>query len=275
MQTAVGDSTLFRFDGLDVFPLIHAVTTRDLSLPGDGDINLAGRLSLDEATANRRVWADLLGIDASALVAGRQVHGTHVQAVDDRHRGHGAVRIEDAIPQTDALITRTPGLPLIIYTADCVPVLVYDPEEHALGLAHAGWRGTVGNIAGAVVAAMSAEFGSRPENLIVRLGPSIGPCCYEVGDEVIDAWRASGVDRCIEAIQPKEPRAHLDLWRANGLAFEAAGVPADHVEHSGICTRCHAERYFSRRAAQGHRGLFATIAQLQPRAQRGDVQDDD
>jgi purine-nucleoside/S-methyl-5'-thioadenosine phosphorylase / adenosine deaminase len=275
MQTAVGDSTLFRFDDLDHFPLVQAVTTRNCSMPGDGDINIAGRLPLDEAIANRRVWADLIGIDASELVAGRQVHGTHVHVVDEQHRGLGALRIEDAIPQTDALITRTPGLPLTIYTADCVPVLVYDPVEHALGLAHAGWRGTVGNIAGAVVAAMRAEFGSQPANLIVRLGPSIGPCCYEVGDEVIDAWRASGVDHCTDAIQPKDPRAHLDLWRANSLAFEAAGVLAGHVETSGICTRCHAERFFSRRAGQGHRGLFATIAQLQPRPHGGDVQDDD
>jgi YfiH family protein len=275
MQTAVGDSTLFRFDGLDQFPLIQGVTTRDPALPGDGDINIAGRLPREDAIANRRAWSQLIGIDATALVSGRQVHGTQVQLVDDSHRGRGAVQIDDAIPQTDALITRTPGLPLIIYTADCVPVLVYDPVEHALGLAHAGWRGTVGNIAGAVVAAMSAAFGSQPANLIVKLGPSIGPCCYEVGDEVIDAWRTSGIDRFADAIQPKEPRAHLDLWLANGLAFEAAGVPADQVEPSGICTRCQAERYFSRRAGQGHRGLFATIAQLQPRTQGGDVQDDD
>ncbi len=274
MQTAVGDSTLFRFDGLARYPLIHAVTTRDPRLPGDGDINIAGRLPCDVAIANRRAWADLIGIDSTALVAGRQIHGTNVRAVDDHHRGFGAVQIEDAIPQSDALITRTIGLPLIIYTADCVPVLLYDPIEHALGLAHAGWRGTVGNIAGEVVAAMQAEFGTRPENLVVKLGPSIGPCCYEVGDEVIDAWRSSGIVQWSEAIVPKEPRAHLDLWRANELAFEAAGVPADHVEHSGICTCCHAKRYFSRRAAQGHRGLFATIAQLQPRPDGGGVQDD-
>jgi hypothetical protein len=275
MQTAVGDSTLFRFDGLDRYPLIHGVTTRDPALPGEGDINVAGRLPLAEARTNRRVWADLIGVDANALVSGRQVHGAHVEVVDDRHRGLGALRIEDAIPQTDALITRTPGIPLIIYTADCVPVLIYDPVEHALGLAHAGWRGTVGNIAGAVVAAMNSEFGSRPESLIVKLGPSIGPCCYEVGDEVIDAWRASGVERFAEAIEPREPRAHLDLWRANSLAFEAAGVPADHVRHAGVCTCCHADRYFSRRAGQGHRGLFATIAQLRVRPHGGGVQDDD
>ncbi|HVX30885.1 MAG TPA: laccase domain-containing protein, partial [Nitrolancea sp.] len=97
---------------------------------------------------------------------------------------------------------------------------------------------------------------------------------YEVGDEVIDAWRVSGIERAAEAIRPKEPRSHLDLWRANGLAFEAAGVPSDQIEHSGICTRCQAERFFSRRAGLGHRGLFATIAQLRRRVHGGDVQYD-
>jgi YfiH family protein len=275
MQTAVGDSTLFRFQGLERFPLIHAVTTRVPEMPGEGDINIAGRIPREDAIANRHAWAESIGIDANALVSGRQVHGTRVQLVDGAHCGRGAADIEDAIPQTDGLITRIPGVPLIIYTADCVPVLVYDPVEHALGLAHAGWRGTVGNIAGAIVSAMHAEFGSQPANLIVRLGPSIGPCCYEVGDEVIDAWRSSGIERFGEAIQPKEPRAHLDLWRANSLAFEMVGVPATQVEASGICTRCHADRFFSRRAGVGHRGLFATIAQLQPRPHGGDVQNDD
>jgi hypothetical protein len=245
--------------------LIHAVTTRDAELPGEGDINIAGRLPLDEALSNRRSWAQLICVDAEALVCGRQVHGVEVQLVDERHRGLGATTIETALPQTDALITQTPNLPLMIYTADCVPVIVYDPVQHALGLGHAGWRGTVGNIAGNLVAAMQGKIGSDPADLIVKLGPSIGPCCYEVGDEVIDAWRSSGLDPDLVAVRPVVPRAHLDLWAGNRLAFEAAGVPSHQIEQSGICTRCHADRFFSRRAGRGHRGLFATIAQLTPK----------
>jgi YfiH family protein len=146
-----------------------------------------------------------------------------------------------------------------------VPAIVYDPVQHAFGLAHAGWRGTVGNIAGKLVAAMSAEFGSNPADLVVKLGPSIGPCCYEVGDEVISAWLESELDPACAAVRPASPRAHLDLWHANSLAFEASGVPANQIEHAGLCTRCQADRFFSRRAGQGHRGLFATIGQLRPR----------
>jgi polyphenol oxidase len=263
MDVTLESRTAYQFDSLAGFPLIHGVTTRDPGLPGEGDMNIAGRLPIDEARANRRTWSNAIGVDADALVCGRQVHGIRVRLVDERHRGLGARIIDDALPQTDALITRSPNLPLMIYTADCVPVIAYDPVQHALGLAHAGWRGTVGNIAGQLVAAMRAEFGSVPSDLIVKLGPSIGPCCYEVGDEVISAWHDSGLDPESAAIRPANPRSHLDLWRANSLAFEASGVLADHIEHSGLCTRCHADRFFSRRAGHGHRGLFATIGQLQ------------
>ncbi|HVB64239.1 MAG TPA: peptidoglycan editing factor PgeF [Nitrolancea sp.] len=262
MDATQGSRTPFRFDSLAGFPLIHGVTTRDLELPGEGDMNIAGRLPITEALTNRHTWSSAIGVNADALVCGRQVHGINVRVVDERHRGLGARDIEEALPQTDALITQSSNLPLMVYTADCVPVIAYDPVRHALGLAHAGWRGTVGNIAGQLVAAMAAEFGSDPVDLIVKLGPSIGPCCYEVGDEVISAWSKSGLDPHSDAIRSADPRSHLDLWRANSLALEASGVPSAHIEHSGLCTRCHADRFFSRRAGQGHRGLFATIGQL-------------
>jgi len=266
MEVTLESSAVYQFADLFDYPLIHGVTTRDLSLPGDGDVNIAGRLPLEDAFGNRRNWSLLLGVDAESLVCGRQVHGNTIQLVDERHRGCGADDIATALPATDGIITRTPRLPLMIFTADCVPVIVYDPVQHALGLAHAGWRGTVANIGGGMVAAMNAAFGSQPADLIVKLGPSIGPCCYEVGDEVISAWLDSGIERAIEAVKPAIPRAHLDLWSANRLAFESAGVRSDKIEHSGLCTRCHADRFFSRRAGQGHRGLFGTIAELKPRA---------
>ena len=265
MEATLESTAVYQFDSLSTFPLLHGVTTRDPLLPGDGDVNIAGRLPLDDALANRRAWSDAIGVDAEALVTGRQVHGYAVRLVDEQHRGLGALDIAAAIPKTDALITRSPNLPLMIYTADCVPVVVYDPVQHALGLAHAGWRGTVGNIAGNLVASMRAEFGSDPADLCVGLGPSIGPCCYEVGDEVIAAWFASRLDSEALAVRTASPRAYLDLWRANSLAFEAAGVRSDKIEYSNLCTRCHADRFFSRRAGQGHRGLFATIGQLKPR----------
>ncbi len=261
-QQPMTSLSIFQFTRLSRLPIVHGVTTRAEMLPGDGDINVAGRLPREDALANRCAWAEEIGVDASTIVTGRQIHGNHVRIVDETHAGCGSQSIEDALPETDALITRSVGLPLLVYTADCVPAIIYDPVEHALGVAHAGWRGTVSNIAGALVSEMVREFGSNPSNLVVGIGPSIGPCCYEVGQEVIDAWAALGLDQSGQAIRQVDSRYHLDLWRANELEFEAAGVASANIEASGICTQCQADRYFSRRAANGHRGLFATIAAL-------------
>ncbi|MGA7671127.1 MAG: peptidoglycan editing factor PgeF [Nitrolancea sp.] len=255
---------IFRFDRLSQFPLRHGITGRHAAMPGDGDVNIAGRIEREQALGNRIAWAEEIGIEAESIVSGRQVHGSRVEVVDGSHRGCGAAFIDDAIPSTDALVTRTVSLPLLVYTADCVPLIAYDPSKHALGVAHAGWRGTVANVAGALVETMHDAFASNPADLIVGIGPSIGPCCYEVGDEVIDAWRESGIARLENAISKSNDRPHLDLWRANELALERVGVPLDHIEHAGICTRCESDRYFSRRAGVGHRGLFATIAALAP-----------
>lgn len=262
---ATNASSVFQFRRLSQFPLAHGVTSRDLALPGDGDINIAGRLSRSDAVANRRVWAAAIGIDADSLVTGRQVHGNRVRVVDQSDAGRGAEAIDTALPETDALITRTVDLPLMVYTADCVPLIVYDPVKHALGVAHAGWRGTVSVVAYELVQTMHREFGSDAGNLFAGIGPSIGPCCYEVGGEVIDAWANTGLDRDRTAVVCAGNRHHLDLWRANQLALQAAGILADQIEVSRICTSCSSDRYFSRRAANGHRGLFATIAALRKR----------
>ena len=255
---------IFQFQSFMRHPLVHGVTGRHPSMPGEGDVNIAGRIQREDALANRASWAEGIGVDASAIVTGRQVHGNGVQIVDETHAGRGAAFIDDAIPATDALVTRSVGLPLLVYTADCVPIIVYDPSTHSLGVAHAGWRGTVSNVAGALVETMSDAFGSVPNELIVGIGPSIGPCCYEVGDEVVEAWQSLGVERCDDAVIRNGDRVHLDLWRANELIFERAGVPLEHIERSELCTRCESDRYFSRRAGVGHRGLFATIAALKP-----------
>jgi YfiH family protein len=267
-ERVISDQTttlpLYRFDRLSNAPITHGITTRVSTLPGDGDVNVAGRLPVEDARANRAAWCAEIGVDPIAIVSGRQVHGNRVQLVDAGDAGRGACSIEDAIPGTDALITQATGLPLLVYTADCVPAIIYDTTKHALGLAHAGWRGTVSNIAAAVVEAMKFEFGCDPSDLIVSLGPSIGPCCYEVGDEVIDAWRSLGVDQREDAVvSPAGERRNLDLWRANVLLFCAAGVPRDRIDVAGICTCCESDRFFSRRAGNGHRGLFATVAALE------------
>jgi YfiH family protein len=163
------------------------------------------------------------------------------------------------------MITDSPEVGLGVVVADCVPVLLYDTRRHALGLAHAGWRGTVGLIARETLQAMRAAFGSDPADVAAGIGPSIGPCCYEVGDEVIEAWRAAGVANANHAVVSRHTRYHFDLWTANRLVLVECGVPRRRIEDSALCTRCHRDRLFSYRAAReglarGGRMMF--VAQL-------------
>jgi YfiH family protein len=187
-----------------------------------------------------------------------------VATLPDRRRGQPP-RF-DAFPATDAIVTDVPAVAPGVFVADCVPLLLYDPRQHALGVVHAGWRGTVALIAAAAVARMTEAFGTRPAELLAGIGPSIGPCCYEVGDEVIAAWRAADVERAEAAVSRPESY-HFDLWMANRLALERAGVPRRRIEWSGRCVRCERERFFSYRAAsQGLAapGRMLLAAQLLP-----------
>ncbi len=258
-------TSIFRFERLADYPVIHGVTSRDSDLPGDGDINIAGRLPREHAIQNRARWCEVIGVDSARIVTGRQAHGDRVRIVDRSDMGRGALSIEEAIPGTDALATREIGVPLMIYTADCVPIVLYDPNEHVVGLAHAGWRGTVKNVAGALVREMAQAFDANPADFRAYIGPSIGSCCYEVGEEVVGAWNATDVPDHMSAVSQPRERYHFDLWRANTLELRSAGVRTENIELAGICTKCHADQYFSRRAGNGHRGLFATIVELRPR----------
>jgi len=132
---------------------------------------------------------------------------------------------------------------------------------------HAGWRGTVADVVGATIRTMQERLGCDPRDLIAGLGPSIGPCCYEVGDEVIEAWRATELDPDGLAVRRDGCRTIFDLWRANWTALVAAGVPADQIEVAGVCTRCNADRFFShrsRRVTGAPPASFAAVIALVP-----------
>lgn len=159
---------------------------------------------------------------------------------------------------TDALITDTPGLPLCVIMADCVPVLLYDPEHHALGLIHAGWPGTVARLASTTVRAMTDRFGSDPQAIIAAIGPSIGPDEYEVGEDVIEQALAAYEDAPILRPLPGG-KALFDLWAANAFDLRSAGVTR--VEVAGISTARHLDEFYSWRVARDT-GRFATVAML-------------
>jgi YfiH family protein len=164
--------------------------------------------------------------------------------------GSGAQDFANTIADTDALITKIPDVPLLLFYADCVPVLLADVETGAVGLAHAGWRGTVANIGAKTLAAMVEAFGSKPENILAAIGPSIGACCYEVDDFVRD--QASGYE---EFFAPKGGgKYQLDLWGMNAKQLQEAGVPADNIVVAEVCTNDNVDLFCSYRAEQGSTG---------------------
>jgi hypothetical protein len=217
----------------------------------------------------RRIYAHL-GLAASQVVTPWQVHSNRIAVVS----GHNAGQV---VPNTDGLVTATPGLALLLRFADCQPILLYDPEHHALGLVHAGWRGVAQGIAIRAVEAMQASFATRPAVLVAGLGPAIGPCCYVVGDEVAAAmgyalpdWRRVmqplPAPSDVEGV-PEESSGAGTLWRfdlpaANAQQLAAAGVRARRMEQAGLCTACHNDEFFSHRADLGQTGRFAAVACL-------------
>jgi polyphenol oxidase len=207
---------------------------------------------------NQQLLAAALEIDPAAIVRCRQTHGTRVAKVDAGDAGQWH---EDC----DALITDEPHLPLMLLFADCVPLVLYDSVQHALGICHAGWRGTINGAAAITLWAMQAAYNTDPATVRAALGPSIGPASYQVGPEVADLALAKLPDAENLLRFPHGPTVnpHFDLWQANVNQLMAAGVPPAQIEVSGIDTAQTTTDFFSHRAEQGRCGLFGMVAWLE------------
>ncbi len=207
-----------------------------------------------EAVVQRRASiAGALGFDLAAWTCGEQVHGHHVAVVRREDAGRGGKSRSAALPDTDALITDEPDLLLVQFFADCVPLYFYDPANGAIGLAHAGWKGTVADIAGQTIARMAETYGSKPADLFGAVGPSIGSCCYEVGEDVIR--RALPLDERGSALVPTSGgKARLDLKELNRQLMIKAGILPSRIEMSTWCTGCRTDLFFSYRVEKGSAG---------------------
>jgi YfiH family protein len=161
--------------------------------------------------------------------------------------------------RTDAVVSKVRGLHFLLTFADCVPILFFDRRRGVIGAAHAGWRGTALNIAAAVVHTMHAAFGTEPRDLAVAIGPSIGPCCYAVGTEVMTTFQARGTHPVMAAAGEC---ARLDLWATNEGQLVKCGVPPRSIENLRLCTSCQVSTFFSHRAEQGRTGRFALCVGL-------------
>lgn len=217
---------------------------------------------VENVRANRALACAALGINPYHMVAGEQVHGDRIEVVGLQELGRGALSYEESLPGTDALVTGTPGVPLSSYYADCVPVFLLDPVNKVAALVHAGWKGTVLKIGQKTVQLMESVFSTNPAQCLAGIGPSIGPCCYEVGMEVIEAFR--GVfPYWKDMARPVSPgKWRLNLWEANRRALLDAGLEDRNMSVACICTSCHNHIFFSYRAQGGISGRMASILML-------------
>lgn len=249
----------YQFDQWRATPgLIHGIFTRlgGVSHPPWASLNVGSTVGDDPQAVehNARLMHEALELDRERAVTVWQVHGCDTVVATERPADRRW------LAQADAIITNQIGLPINMRFADCVPILLYDPVHHAIGLAHAGWRGTVAGVVRSALDTMRSTFGTQPEQVQAAIGPSIGPDRYQVGEEVVTAVQSAFGTTDDLVRRAEDGSAYLDLWAANRLALERAGV--QQIEVSGICTATHTDEFFSHRAEHGKTGRFGAVMAL-------------
>lgn len=253
----------FTFNMLDAPNVVHAVLTRHGGTspqPWDS-LNLGGTVGDDPLRVldNRQRALDGLGLAYDSIYDVYQVHGSEVvctRSPRPPERPH---------LKADAILTDQPGVTLLMRFADCVPVFLFDPVHKVVGLAHAGWQGTLKRTAASAVQTMQEQYGSRPADILAGIGPSIGPHHYPVGAEVArQVEEVFGADsRNLLHFgygEEQTNRVKFDLWSANQLVLHQVGV--NQIEISGLCTACHTQDWYSHRAEQGRTGRFGAVIAL-------------
>ncbi|EEQ61646.1 conserved hypothetical protein, YfiH family [Clostridiales bacterium 1_7_47FAA] len=208
--------------------------------------------------------ADALGVERDRMVVSYQTHTTNVRRVTREDEGKGVIRERD-YRDVDGLITDVPGITLVTFYADCVPLYLVDQAHRAIGLSHSGWRGTVKRMGQVTMDAMKEAFGTRPEDLTVCIGPSICRDCFEVGEEVAEAFAEAFDARYRDELYSangKPGKYQLDLWKANEIIFREAGVPKEQIHTTNICTMCNSDYLFSHRRVGEERGNLAAFLSI-------------
>lgn len=248
----------YSFSSLDLPEITHAVFTRRGGVSGSpwSTLNLGGTVGDDpqHVAENRCRAFQAVGRSPDTLYDVWQVHSAKVVRVTS------PLASSEDIIKADAMVTDQTGVTLFMRFADCVPVLFYDPVRGVLGMAHAGWQGTVRKVARATVEAMGEHYGSRPKDIIAGIGPSIGPDHYEIGPDVIDEVERAFPAESSTLLHSDGDAVKLDLWEANRLTLRQAGVTK--IEVSQICTACNLDDWFSHRAENGSTGRFGAMIGL-------------
>ena len=217
----------------------------------------------DAVLENYCRMAAALNMRVEDMVLSDQTHTTNVRVITEEDRGKGILRPQD-YSDVDGMITNVPGIVLVTSYADCVPLYFVDPVRKAIGLSHSGWKGTVGHIGQKTVWKMHEVYGSEPKDIVAAIGPSICQSCYEVSDDVAEAFRANfTADEAADILLDKgNGKYQLDLWKANWYVLTDAGILPEHLSVTDLCTACHPDLLWSHRKTNGQRGGLSAFLSL-------------
>lgn len=252
IENKSGGILYYQFETLKTPGLFHGIFSRKggVSPSPWKSLNLGGTVGDDPANV-RENMSRLLNVSEftyDQLVQVRQIHSSRVIRAD---------AAMDASEEGDAITTDSPGLVLLMRFADCVPILFLDPENRAIAIAHAGWKGTLKGVVSEVVRSMKTNFGTSPSQIRVGIGPSIGPERYQVGRDVIDATKRTFPEEYQQVLREDPDGVKLDLWKANEIHLRKMGV--EQIEIAGICTGADPAHWYSHRAEKGKTGRFAAV----------------
>lgn len=211
---------------------------------------------------NYRRICKAIGISSEKIVLSHQTHTTNIKVVTEEDAGKGIEKPRD-YENIDGLVTNVPGLVLTTFYADCVPLYFLDPVKKVIGLSHSGWRGTVNRMGKCTIDKMNEVYGSDPKDILACIGPSICKSCYEIGEEVAMEFQKAFGERKEEILTDKlNGKFHLDLWRANKVVLEEAGILEEHMAVTDICTMCNSDLLYSHRVMGDKRGNLAAFLSL-------------
>ncbi|MCI8553451.1 MAG: peptidoglycan editing factor PgeF [Clostridiales bacterium] len=259
----IGGVVYYSFPSFDELPFVrHGFSTR-LGGVSDGiwsSMNLGFSRGDDPERVRenyRRICA-AMGMDYRQVVQSDQQHHTRLYQAGPEDRGRGII-YKKQIDDVDGLLTDHPHVVLCTLYADCVPLFFVDPIRQVVAASHSGWKGTAARIGSVTVERMTAAYGCRREDILVGIGPSIGPCCFEVDRPVFEVFAAMNdlFDSGCYTASREEGKYLLDLWEINRRILLSAGIAADHITVTDLCTRCHPDLFWSHRAAGSQRGSLA------------------
>ncbi len=220
-------------------------------------LNLGFRVgdNIEDVIKNYEAVAADLDMTFSNMVLAKQTHTDNIRVVTKADRGKGLIRESD-INDTDGLITNEKNTPLVVFAADCIPVLLTDKDGKAIGAVHAGWRGTVMKIPQKAVRLMAENYGIAPENIVAAIGPGIGKCCFEVGEEVAREFSEEFVT------EKENGKFFVDLWQANYASLREIGVKKENISISKMCTKCGGDEFYSYRRMGEKTGRLGALIEL-------------